>query len=187
MGCGTSKNPMKPSNDDQIKIRSSLALEKEQTKPIEAKIVLLGDQNVGKSSIAQRYCKNLFTGQHVATIGGAYMQQKVILNNGVTIKYHIWDTGGQERFRSMANLYYRDASAAILTYDITNEKSFESLNFWVEELKYKSDQEKLVLCLAGNKCDMDDRKVQVNTAKGNNFLIFSFCRGKSNDLFRNIS
>ena len=52
-------------------------------------------------------------------------------------------------------------------YDITNEKSFESLNFWVEELKYKSDQEKLVLCLAGNKCDMEDRKVQVNTAKGN--------------------
>ncbi len=162
--CGTSKNSPKP--DDQIKIKSQSGTDKEQAKQLEAKIVLLGDQSVGKSSIAQRYCKNLFTGQHVATIGGAYLQQKVILSTGVTIKYHIWDTGGQERFRSMANLYYRDASAAILTYDITNEKSFESLSFWVDELKYKCDQEKLVLCLAGNKCDSDNRKVQYSTGKG---------------------
>ena len=163
-GCSGRQTPKH--NEDQLKIRPNIAAEKEQSKPLEAKIVLLGDQNVGKSSIAQRYCKNLFTGQHVATIGGAYLQQKVILNNGSTIKYHIWDTGGQERFRSMANLYYRDASAAILTYDVTNEKTFESINFWVEELKYKCDQEKLVLCLAGNKCDVDDRKIQYSTAKG---------------------
>jgi small GTP-binding protein len=173
MGCGATKNGAKPL-DDQMKIRSQMPAEKDQSKPIEAKIVLLGDQNVGKSSIAQRYCKNLFTGQHVATIGGAYLQQKVILNNGVTIKYHIWDTGGQERFRSMANLYYRDASAAILTYDITNEKSFESLSYWVEELKYKFDHDKLVLCLAGNKCDVEDRKVQYATAKSKFILILLF-------------
>jgi len=163
--CGSGGNSKKP-QEEQIKIKSQLQGEKEQAKPIEAKLVLLGDQNVGKSSIAQRYCKNLFTGQHVATIGGAYLQQKVVLNNGSTIKYHIWDTGGQERFRSMAGLYYRDASAAILTYDITNEKTFESINFWVEELKHKCDQEKLVLCLAGNKCDSEDRKIQFSTAKG---------------------
>ena len=173
MGCGATKNGAKPS-DDQIKIRSQTTAEKDQSKPIEAKIVLLGDQNVGKSSIAQRYCKNLFTGQHVATIGGAYLQQKVILNNGVTIKYHIWDTGGQERFRSMANLYYRDASAAILTYDISNEKSFESLSYWVEELKYKFDHDKLVLCLAGNKCDVEDRKVQYATAKSKSIILLSY-------------
>ncbi len=172
MGCNSSKGTSK--SEESLKIRTPNAIEKEQSKPIEAKMVLLGDQNVGKSSIAQRYCKNLFTGQHVATIGGAYLQQKVILNNGITIKYHIWDTGGQERFRSMANLYYRDASAAILTYDVTNEKSFESLNFWVEELRFKCDQEKLVLCLAGNKCDVDnsDRKVQYSTGKGKFISIY---------------
>jgi small GTP-binding protein len=169
MGSCRSKECPKPS-DNAIIVRSNGQPDKDQSKPIEAKIVLLGDQNVGKSSIAQRYCKNLFTGQHVATIGGAYLQQKVILNNGVTIKYHIWDTGGQERFRSMANLYYRDASAAILTYDVTNEKTFESLNYWVEELKYKCDEEKLVLCLAGNKCDVDntERKVLHSVGKSNN-------------------
>ena len=77
---------------------------------IEVKVVLLGDQSVGKSSISQRYVRNIFTGQHVATVGGAYLQQKVVLNNGVSIKLHLWDTGGQERFRAMTNLYYRDAN-----------------------------------------------------------------------------
>jgi small GTP-binding protein len=172
---GTCQNKDKP-KEESLKIKNNLQTEKEQGKPIEAKIVLLGDQNVGKSSIAQRFCKNLFTGQHVATIGGAYLQQKIVLNNGVTIKYHIWDTGGQERFRSMANLYYRDASAAILTYDITNEKTFESLSYWVEELKYKCDQEKLVLCLAGNKCDVDssERQVSYNTGKGKLIIIYNY-------------
>jgi small GTP-binding protein len=154
-------------NDDSLRI-SVPNENKDLAKPIESKIVLLGDSNVGKSSIAQRYCKNLFTGQHVITVGGAYLQQKVTLNNGTAVKLHIWDTGGQERFRSMANLYYRDANAAIITYDISNERTFESVNYWVEELKYKCDQDKLVLFLAGNKSDMEDRKVHYATAKGNN-------------------
>jgi small GTP-binding protein len=151
--------------NDDIKIKNNI---EKENKPLEAKIVLLGDQNVGKSSISSRFCKNLFTGQHTATIGGAYMQQKVVLSNGTTVKYHIWDTGGQERFRSMANLYYRDASAAILTYDITNEKTFTSINYWVEELRNKCDRDNMVLCLAANKCDVDnsERKVQTSTGKG---------------------
>jgi small GTP-binding protein len=174
MGTCKSKEHNKNS-DNNIRVISNQQAEKEQ-KPIEAKIVLLGDQNVGKSSIAQRFCKNLFTGQHITTIGGAYMQQKIVLSNGVTIKFHIWDTGGQERFRSMANLYYRDAAAAILTYDITNEKSFESLSYWVEELKFKCDHENLVLCLAGNKCDVDsnDRKVQTSTGKCNFYYYLAY-------------
>ena len=95
-----------------------------------------------------------------------------MLNNGVTLKLHIWDTGGQERFRSMANLYYRDASAAIITYDIGSDKTFEGINYWVNELKSKSDQDKIVLALAGNKCDIDskDRQVQTSTAKCNNLF-----------------
>lgn len=138
---------------------------KEENKPLEAKIVLLGDQNVGKSSIAQRFCRNLFAEKYIVTIGGAYLQQKLVLSNGALIKFHIWDTGGQERFRSMANLYYQDAAAAILTYDVTNDKTFESLNYWVEELKNKVDQEKIVLCLAGNKCDSDSNEKRVSNQK----------------------
>jgi GTPase SAR1 family protein len=62
---------------------------KRKEKPHETKVVLIGDQNVGKSSIAQRFSKNVFTGVRTATIGGAYMQQNIILSNGTTVKYHI--------------------------------------------------------------------------------------------------
>jgi len=74
-GCG-SKEAAPKANDEKIKMRQNNSLDKDQSKPIEAKLVLFGEQNVGKSSIAQRFCKNIFTGQHVATIGGAYQQQK---------------------------------------------------------------------------------------------------------------
>ena len=167
--CGAKEAP-KP-NNEKIKMRQNSNSENDQSKPIEAKLVLFGEQNVGKSSIAQRFCKNVFTGQHVATIGGAYQQQKVILSNGATVKYHIWDTGGQERFRSMGNLYYKDASAAILTYDITNEKSLESLNYWIDELKNKCNLDKMVICLVGNKCDVDGADRKVSTAVGKSKIL----------------
>ena len=171
-GCGSRESPKK--EDDKIKIKQTQGLNLDQNKPIEAKLVLFGEQNVGKSSIAQRFCKNIFTGTHVATIGGAYQQQKVVLNNGITIKYHIWDTGGQERFRSMGNLYYKDASAAILTYDITNEKSLESLNYWIEELNNKCDTEKMVIVLVGNKCDVESSERKILTSVGKSKIYFLF-------------
>lgn len=184
--CSTGKKPNEKKPNSTLKLKTESASSKDDSKPIEAKIVLLGDQNVGKSSIAQRFCKNLFTGQYVVTIGGAYLQQKLVLSNGAVIKFHIWDTGGQERFRSMANLYYQDAAAAILTYDVTNEKSLESLNYWIDELKNKIDQDKIVLCLAGNKCDKEtyDKKVQYSTAKAladSNKMIF-FETSAKNDI-----
>lgn len=172
MGCdGNQKNK----KDEGIKIKQGA---KDQKKTMEAKIVLLGDQNVGKSSIAQRFCKNIFSNQHIATIGGAYLQQKVLISNEESVKLHIWDTGGQERFRAMANLYYRDAAAAILTYDITSEESLESLKFWINELRTKAGQDNIILCLAGNKCDVpsEQRKIAFNRGKAfateNNMLFF---------------
>jgi len=190
---GKKSNRKNTPTNTVINLRKDEVDTREENKPLEPKIVLLGDQNVGKSSIAQRFCKNIFTGQYVVTIGGAYLQQKLILNNGAIIKYHIWDTGGQERFRSMANLYYQDAAAAILTYDVTNEKSFESLNYWIEELSSKINQDKIVLCLAGNKCDSDpnERKVQTSVAKqladDNNMIFFETSAKKDigiKDLFQ---
>ena len=115
-------------------------------KEYEIKICLLGDVSVGKTSIASRFCKNSFNENYINTIGGAYQQQNVILNNGVKMKLHIWDTSGQDRFRSMTNLYYRDAQVAILTYDVTNEQSLDSLSYWLRELNDKVDQDNMLLC-----------------------------------------
>lgn len=154
-------------------------------KPYEAKVVLLGDKFVGKSSIVNRFCKGIYTEQYVVTIGGAYFQPKITLPNGKVIKLHIWDTGGEERFRSMASLYYRDAVAAILTYDCTCIKSFESISFWIDELNKKSNQENMLLCLAGNKCDKENKEKEVlwTDAKrlaDKNKMIFYETSAKSN-------
>ena len=170
MGCNNSSggNINKPKEDSALRIRSGKN-EDEKAKIIEAKIVLLGDVSVGKTSIASRYCKNSFNDHHINTIGGAYQQQKVVLGNGAMIKLHIWDTSGQERFRAMTNLYYRDAQVALLTYDVTNESSFSSIEFWIQELKYKVENENMILCLVGNKCDVNSNERKITTQKGKNF------------------
>ena len=178
MGCNNSQPQDNPNSEgNTIKIKTT-PKEQEKPKELEAKIVLLGNINVGKTSIASRYCKNTFNDHHINTIGGAYQQQKVVLNNGAIVKLHIWDTSGQERFRAMTNLYYRDAQVALLTYDITNESSFVGIEFWIDELKYKVENENMILFLVGNKCDASDeeRKVAKNRAKkfadDNNCLFF---------------
>ena len=169
MGCNNSQPQNQPkSEENTIKIKST-PKEQEKQKEFEVKIVLLGNINVGKTSIASRYCKNSFNEHHINTIGGAYQQQKVVLNNGAIVKLHIWDTSGQERFRAMTNLYYRDAQVAILTYDITNEGSFNSIEFWINELKFKVENENMLLFLAGNKCDVSDEERKVPKSKGKKF------------------
>ena len=166
MGCGESKQ--KANNSSKLQMKKETQ-KKSEVKEFEVKICLLGDVNVGKTSIASRFCKNSFNENYINTIGGAYQQQNVVLNNGTKMKLHIWDTSGQDRFRSMTNLYYRDAQVAILTYDVTNEQSLDSLNYWLNELNDKVDQENMLLCLAGNKCDVDSSEKKVSVSQGKKF------------------
>ena len=164
MGCGNSNQK----RDPKLQVKADTP-KKQESKEFEIKICLLGDVNVGKTSIASRFCKNSFNDNYINTIGGAYQQQNITLNNGVKIKLHIWDTSGQDRFRSMTNLYYRDAQVAILTYDVTKEQTLESLNYWLNELNDKVEIDNMVLCLAGNKNDVDASKKTVPTSKGKAF------------------
>ena len=166
MGCGQSKKD--PNINGKIKIAEE-EKKKQNSKELEIKICLLGDVSVGKTSIASRFCKNSFNENYINTIGGAYQQQNVVLNNGTKMKLHIWDTSGQDRFRSMTNLYYRDAQVAILTYDVTNESSLESLNYWLNELNDKVEVDNMLLCLAGNKTDVDQSEKRIPTSKGKAF------------------
>ena len=166
MGCGESKQ--KINNSPKLKVKTDIP-KKLDNKEIEIKVCLLGDVSVGKTSIASRYCKNTFSDLYINTIGGAYQQQSVTLNNGTKIRLHIWDTSGQDRFRSMTNLYYQDAQVAILTYDVTNEESLESLNYWLEQLNNKVEVDNMILCLAGNKIDVEASKKVISTSKGKAF------------------
>ena len=166
MGCGESKQKINTS--PKLKVKTDIPKQLDN-KEIEIKVCLLGDVSVGKTSIASRYCKNTFSDLYINTIGGAYQQQSVTLNNGTKIRLHIWDTSGQDRFRSMTNLYYQDAQVAILTYDVTNEESLESLNYWLEQLNNKVEVDNMILCLAGNKIDVEASKKVISTSKGKAF------------------
>lgn len=114
----------------------------------------------------------MFPDQHDVTIGGAYFQQTVTLNPGdagtlttpMQVKLHIWDTGGSEKFRSMIKLYYKDAAAAIICYDVSDEKSFNSVYYWINQMMENSGDEAkgdFVMALAGNKCDLDPSLIKI--------------------------
>ena len=162
MGCLESK-PLSPGPSG---LNVNAQVRQTRSGPLESKIVLLGDSGVGKSSISLRFCQGRFPSFHEVTIGAAFLQQTVRLRDGGQIKLSIWDTGGQERFRSMSSLYYRDASGAILVYDCTDASSFESVKYWVEELRSKGPP-KVTIAVAANKSDQpaEKHKVDITVAK----------------------
>ncbi|KAI9859062.1 MAG: hypothetical protein M1824_003902 [Vezdaea acicularis] len=104
---------------------------------IDAKIVLLGSQGVGKTSLLRRYLTNAFTPASTpSTIGASFLTKRVHdSDSNTTVRLQIWDTAGQERFRSISKLYYRGANAVLLCYDITDEESFREMGTWLQELK----------------------------------------------------
>ena len=156
--------------------------EKEKERQYEIKIVLLGDPAVGKSSLVQRFCVGKFEDKYKITIGGAYLQKEVKLKNGDILKLHIWDTGGQEKFRSMASLYYKDAVAAILVYDVSNPETLESLDYWINELNNNADNKNIIFSIAGNKCDLPNDMKKVSNSEGKNF-----CKEKNVPIFNETS
>ena len=78
--------------------------------------------------------------------------------DGVVLKMHLWDTGGSDRFRSLVSMYYRDAIAAIICYDLSNERSFQSVDYWTSEMNTKNNVENFITAYAGNKCDLEKQE-----------------------------
>ena len=173
----------KKKDDSEPKVRMSKSVEeKEKERQYEIKIVLLGDPAVGKSSLVQRFCVGKFEDKYKITIGGAYLQKEVKLKNGDILKLHIWDTGGQEKFRSMASLYYKDAVAAILVYDVSNPETLESLDYWINELNNNADNKNIIFSVAGNKCDLPNDMKKISNSEGKNF-----CKEKNVPIFNETS
>jgi len=121
-------------------------------KPVQVKLVLLGEASVGKSSVVLRFVNADFQENKEPTIGAAFLTQKCRLDDR-TIKFEIWDTAGQERFHSLAPMYYRNAQAAIVMYDITRASSLDKAKFWVRELQRQANTS-MVIMLCGNKLDL---------------------------------
>ncbi|KAJ0399854.1 hypothetical protein P43SY_000422 [Pythium insidiosum] len=122
----------------------------------EVKVVLLGDTGVGKSSLVLRFVTNNFRPYSESTIGASFMSKMLVVND-VPIKYQIWDTAGQEKYHSLAPMYYRGAAAAIVVYDITRKQSLTTLKNWVKELK-QLGPDNIVIAIAGNKSDLEEKR-----------------------------
>ncbi|KAJ5467700.1 hypothetical protein N7475_005452 [Penicillium sp. IBT 31633x] len=116
------------------------------------KLVLLGEAAVGKSSLVLRFVNNDFQENKEPTIGAAFLTQKCSLPTR-TIKFEIWDTAGQERFASLAPMYYRNAQAALVVYDVTKPSSLVKAKHWVAELQRQASPG-IVIALVGNKLDL---------------------------------
>ncbi|KAL6705735.1 hypothetical protein ACN47E_006372 [Coniothyrium glycines] len=122
---------------------------------LEAKIVVLGSQGVGKTSLVHRYVKNAFTPPSTqSTIGASFLTKRVVdIDTSTVVRLQIWDTAGQERFRSISKLYYRGANAAVLCYDITDPQSFEEMGRWLKELKTNLGDD-IIIHIVGTKSDV---------------------------------
>ncbi|KAL2706673.1 hypothetical protein AAEP93_001923 [Penicillium crustosum] len=143
---------------------------------LEAKIVVLGAQGVGKTALVERYCKNTFNPAAASTIGASFVTKRVLDSTSDTIvRLQIWDTAGQERFRSMSRLYYRGAQAVLLCYDvsaststpfplillacITDQNSFQEMAGWLRELRKNitpndDGTDSLIIHVVGTKSDI---------------------------------
>jgi len=129
------------------------------------KCIMVGDSGVGKSSLLLQFIDGKFVHYHDITIGVEF-GSKMIIVNGKKIKLQIWDTAGQESFRSITRSYYKDSGAVILVYDISSTTSFVTIEKWIKDIKNMCNNPHIIL--VGNKCDLTDRR-RIQTGSGKKF------------------
>eukprot|EP01084_Bolivina_argentea_P189052 325243_1 len=149
-------------------------------KKVLLKIIILGDSGVGKTSLMNKFVNNKFVHQYKATIGADFLTKEIKIDNKL-VTMQIWDTAGQERFQSLGVAFYRGADACILVYDITNKKSFQSLELWKDEFISNAaprNPKEFPFIILGNKYDLvkespDMRMISIEQA-------LSFCNQHNN-------
>ena len=130
------------------------------------KVVIVGESGVGKTCIMAQFIENKFEEEFVSSLTTQYRRKKIQLVTGEDVTFDIYDTAGQEKYRAIAKLYYKNARVVILVYDITDIKSFEEMkNYWYEQVK-DIQTENLIIAIAGNKCDLyEERQVENETGE----------------------
>ena len=152
------------------------------------KLIFLGDQAVGKSCILNRFMNDTFSEEYQATIGLDFQSKNIQIDNQ-DINLLLYDTAGQEKFRSLIPMYTRDAKIILLVYDITSKESFNHISDWLKDLTTVKKEE-VIFALVGNKIDLDDKR-EVTYEEGENFAkeheyIFSEISAKTGDGFQEL-
>ena len=162
----------------------------------DVKLVLIGESGVGKSSIIKQYSAHVFDPDIDASISNKVVVKTLELKDiNKIIKLNIWDTAGQEKYRSIAKIFYKDAKIIVLVYSITNKESFETLkNYWYQEVKSTAYPD-VILAVVGNKHDLYNQS-QIPDEEAKSWAdsigaIFQFTSAKSNSgidlLFENLA
>jgi len=159
------------------------------------KVVLVGESGVGKTSMITQFIDQTFQEDQQSTTGGTFSTKDVICEGSKILRFEIWDTAGQEKYRSLTTMFYKDANAAVMVYDVTRAESFEELkNYWAKQIKENSP-ENIILVIAANKSDLIEQE-QVDEGEARNFAkelnaIFISTSAKSsegiNSLFEEIA
>ena len=147
------------------------------------KIVIIGDINVGKTSILSRFRYGSFEPSYMPTLGIDFFTKNLFYEDK-TIRLILWDTAGQERFRSLIPSYLKNTDCIIIVYDITNKESYISLNHWLKNAK-ENTAEGTIFVICGNKLDLKEKRVinneEINEFIKNNDLIYVECSAKNGE------
>ena len=143
----------------------NFGMKEEEEEKKEFKVVFVGDTNVGKTQIINKFVKKSFE-ENAPSTTSAYFYTKEIEYNGKKIKLEMWDTSGQEKYKSLAKIFCVNSHLIVFVYAIDNEESFNNIKSWVEQVKAKT-AEKTKFLLVGNKCDLKDER-QVSILDGEN-------------------
>eukprot|EP00804_Cyclotella_cryptica_P030114 CCRYP_009532-RA/>CCRYP_009532-RA protein AED:0.18 eAED:0.18 QI:0/-1/0/1/-1/1/1/0/345 len=121
----------------------------------EFKVVLLGSSHIGKSSLVTRFSEGYYReNSRQPTVGAAFVTKRIQSSENVTCKVQIWDTAGQPSFRGMAHMFYKDAAAVIVCYDVGSRRSFDEMREWLDELRVKLSAGEVVVAIAALKADL---------------------------------
>ena len=132
-----------------------MALNQEKKESIT--LILLGEMHVGKTSFIKRFDANSFDKNLITTLGVDFIEKSIQLKNEKKITLKIYDTAGQERYRTLTKSYYKKADGVILIYSINDRDSFDKINQWIMEIKEQAKEE-VIIYLIGNKCDDESNR-----------------------------
>lgn len=139
---------------------STSSLPSQQITTHQFKLIMLGDVAVGKTSIVTRFVDNEFKSTYHCTVGVEYKVKSLKLDPYTNVNLKIWDTCGEEKYRTITRQYYRDTNGVVLVFDLTNKNSFDKLSIWLNDIKEYGPSDTCII-LVGNKSDVQDRKLSL--------------------------